>query len=114
MMFEEKTKNMNDISVKIIEHSRGARKLASLLLKDAKNGNIEIARKKLENLRMNLLDICKIQTKVIVKEFSGDEDKITLIDAYAQSYFLSTLTYYDTIENTLDLWEKFYSDKKTY
>lgn len=100
------------VSMQIISSAGEARSLAVLAVDEAKNGNIEKAREMLVQSKEAMHEAHAAQTQLITQEMSGDPVAINVLLIHSQDHLMTTMAYFQSAENTIDLWEVVHSLKK--
>jgi PTS system cellobiose-specific IIA component len=90
----------------LIANAGEAKSKALEAIGDAKRGDVDVAKVKLEGAGQELIKAHKIQTKLIQKEAGGNKQEITLLMIHAQDHLMNALTIKDLAAEFIDLYEK--------
>ena len=92
----------------LIANGGNAKSLAFEAIRKAKQGDIEGARKKLEESDKSLLEAHNSQTNMLTKEAQGDHMKVTLLVVHSQDHLMNAITFRDLAGEMVDLYAKLY------
>lgn len=105
---EQKEQETLMAAMGLIANSGNAKSLAFEAIRKAKQGDIEGARKKLEESDKSLLEAHNYQTNMLTKEAQGDHMKVTLLVVHSQDHLMNAITFRDLAGEMVDLYAKLY------
>lgn len=98
----------SEIVMNIIIHSGNARSYAMEAISFAKKGELDKAKKSLEDSSSEMSLAHKIQTDLIQKESGGQKTEVTLLMVHAQDHLMNALTVKDLASELVDVYSKLY------
>lgn len=97
---------MIEITFGIIGFAGDAKALAFEAIDEAKKGNIEIAREKLEQSKEVMVKAHKFQTELIQKEASGEKTDMSVMLVHSQDHLMTSMTFQQLAVEFVDLYER--------
>ncbi|MEH6942490.1 PTS lactose/cellobiose transporter subunit IIA [Bacillus sp. JJ722] len=97
---------MESIIMNIILHSGNARSIAMEAIKEAKEGNFEVAEKYIEEATQALGDAHKSQTALIQGEARGEKSEISILLIHAQDHLMTAMTLKDLANEMVELYKR--------
>lgn len=95
-----------ELSFQLIMHSGNARSLSMEALYEAKGGNFEIAKEKINEASEELNKAHKFQTQLIQSEAAGDKYEIPIILVHAQDHLMTAMTLKDLAIEMIEIREE--------
>ncbi|TCO76943.1 PTS lactose/cellobiose transporter subunit IIA [Marinisporobacter balticus] len=96
----------NEIVLNIIIHSGNARSYAMEAISYAKKGEVDKAKKALEDSSNEISLAHNIQTNLIQNEACGQKTEVTLLMVHAQDHLMNGLTVKDLASEMVDMYSK--------
>jgi len=91
--------------MQIIASSGESRGAAFLALEEAKKGNFDKAKEKLNESKKLILKAHEIQTKLITREARGEKNEVTVLMVHAQDHLMASMLSRDLIEQMITILE---------
>ncbi|XZF76381.1 PTS lactose/cellobiose transporter subunit IIA [Bacillus sp. AL-1R] len=98
--------NNEQIAFMLILHSGNAKSLLMEAMYKARDGELEEARRKVDEANVELRLAHHSQTSLIQSEAGGQQYKINILLVHAQDHLMNTLTTRDLVEEIIYLHEK--------
>lgn len=98
--------NMEEIIFEIIGNAGEAKGLAYEALQAAENGDYEKAEKLLKESDEALINVHKVQTKLIQEEAAGNNMEVSLLMVHAQDHLMTSIEAKTLIESMIKLHKK--------
>lgn len=95
-----------EISFGIIGHAGDAKSIAFDAISEAKKGNIEVAREKIQESKEVMLKAHRFQTELIQNEASGNKTEMSVILVHAQDHLMNAMNFQQLAEEFIDLYER--------
>ncbi|WP_050615630.1 PTS lactose/cellobiose transporter subunit IIA [Bacillus testis] len=97
---------METIIMNIILHSGNARSLAMEAIKEAKEGNFEIAEKHIAEATQSLGEAHRSQTDLIQGEARGEQSEISILLIHAQDHLMTAMSVKDLAAEMVELYKR--------
>ncbi|WP_019244161.1 PTS lactose/cellobiose transporter subunit IIA [Bacillus massilioanorexius] len=97
---------METIIMGIILNAGNARSTAMEALKEAKQGNFELAEKYIEEATQALGEAHKSQTALIQGEARGEKSEISILLIHAQDHLMTAMTLKDLAGEMVELYKR--------
>ncbi|MFS0781110.1 PTS lactose/cellobiose transporter subunit IIA [Bacillus sp. 1P06AnD] len=97
---------METIIMNIILHSGNARSLAMEAIKEAKEGNFELAEKHIEEATQALGQAHRSQTDLIQGEARGEKSEISILLIHAQDHLMTAMSVKDLAAEMVELYKR--------
>ncbi|ALB44323.1 MULTISPECIES: PTS lactose/cellobiose transporter subunit IIA [Clostridium] len=98
---------MEETIMNLIVHSGEVRSYSMEAIQCAKSGNMDGARKLIEQAEAELLKAHNVQTYLIQKEARGEKTEVSLLMIHAQDHFMTSMTLKSMAVEIIEIHEKF-------
>lgn len=95
--------DMEMIVMKLVVSAGNARSTAIEGLRAAKNGEFQLAKKRLEEADQLILEAHEIQTEMIQNELNGKKVEVGLLMVHAQDHLMNAMTVMDLCKEMIDI-----------
>ncbi|MBM7543222.1 PTS lactose/cellobiose transporter subunit IIA [Amphibacillus cookii] len=106
-MVEEEVKDINMIGFSMISNVGTAKSLVMESLYAAKEGDYDLAEKKLKESKIYFVEAHKIHASLIKREAGGEKIELTLIFMHAEDQLLSTETISELVKEMIEMYRRF-------
>ena len=96
---------MERVIMKLIVNSGNARSRAMEAIREAKNGNIDKANKKIKECDEFLGKAHEVQSDLIHYEASGEKREVTLLMVHAQDHLMNAISIKDIAKELIDIYK---------
>lgn len=97
---------MEKVIMELIVNSGNARSIAMEAIRDARNGEMDKANKKIEQCEEFLGRAHEVQTKLIQDEASGRTNEVTLLMVHAQDHLMNAMSIKDIANELISVYER--------
>lgn len=100
---------MLEIIMGLIMGAGDAKSSAMEAIQDAKTGDFETARVKLEDAGQALVNAHHSQTELLTLEAQGKQNQVSLLLVHAQDHLMNGISFVDIAKELVDMYERIYS-----